>query len=143
MLPKIRLLAAILLLLSCVMPLSDCSLVHHDTRTTYGYEYTYGFGPLWGTLTVIAYLWPLILLLLFRKRASLRVRLLLQTLELLLCVGTIYWLYNLASAGKLLYGAYVAFGAAIIFTVAGFLFAFGRSPPSGSSESLLKMKVPI
>jgi hypothetical protein len=113
---KVRSVASIVLLLAAVMPLSECSF---DSHRIYAFEFVYGFGPAIGIITALAYIWPLVFVVLLRKRFGPRLRGLFQALELLLCAGSIYWIYQLALGGKWLYGAYTGISAVAVFTIAG------------------------
>ncbi len=133
---RVRLFAAILLLLASVMPLSECSWTHGDSSPGYGYEYAYALGPTVGALTVLAYIWPLVFAVLFRKQLSLRLRVLFQTFEVLLCAGSIYWIRELTCSGRWLYGAYISIGAVTAFTCAGLASWFERILTRRSSQPL-------
>jgi hypothetical protein len=117
---RVRFVAAILLIGALFLPLSECSLLRNDNSWGYGYEYIYSsVGVTVGAATVLAFFWPLIFVLLLRKRFGFRLRVFFQLLELLLCAGTIYWFNALAGGGKWLYGAYVGVVATVGFTCAG------------------------
>jgi hypothetical protein len=124
---KARLVAAILLLFTTTMPLSECSWTHNGLHPGYGYEYAYALGPIIGAFTVLAYIWPLLFTLLLRKQLGIRLQIAFQALEVLFCAGSIYWFKQLTFGEKWLYGAYVAVGAVAAFRCAGLASWFERS----------------
>ena len=136
MLRKLRLIAAIVLVCAIVLPLSECSQTGNSSvpvttsisqqlfpRDNAKFTYWYGFEYLWhwfyGPITILAFAWPLMLLLSVRRRIGSRFRLFLQLLELLLCAGTIYWVNTLTQGGRWLYGAYASVISAAVFSFAG------------------------
>jgi hypothetical protein len=130
---KLRLVAAIGLICASVLPLSECSRrenhllpidrsISHQlfpqTNADFGYPYAYQMVDFSasGIVTVMAFIWPFLLILAARRWSGPRMRWVLQVLELLLCAGTIYWVNTLTLGGRWLYGAYVGVSAAILFT---------------------------
>jgi len=131
---KVRLTAAAVLLVAIVLPLSECQ--HRDTfshapksvtqqlfpksNADFSYQYAYkAVDFTWfGIVTALAYTWPIFFFALLEH--SLRARLFIQPVELLLCVATLYWVRVLSFGGTYLYGAYVA-AAVITFGFATFL----------------------
>jgi hypothetical protein len=139
MLHKVRLIAAIVLACAIFLPLSECSqggthsppvsksisqqlFPQTNADTTYQYAYRWLSFTWFGAVTALAFTWPLVLVLFVRRCIGSRWRWFFQVLELLLCAGTIYWLYILALRGfgaTWLYGAYIGVFAAGVFTCAG------------------------
>jgi hypothetical protein len=126
--PKLKLTVGVLLIGALFVPLSKCS---HDgkkqaappqsktviqkvfPRSDEQTDYDYGaarLGPsLNGVLTLIAFAWPLALGLLNKRIAGKYRAWIFYTLELLLCAGTIYWVYATTVARTRLWGAYQVF----------------------------------
>jgi hypothetical protein len=106
------------------VPLSECSrggkspttpvpsrtLLHKvfprsDAQTEYDYGATRLDLSISGVATLVAFGWPLVLALLNRRIAEKRRAWILHLLELLLCAGTIYWVYAATLDGTRLWGA--------------------------------------
>jgi hypothetical protein len=139
MIRKLRLTAAIVLLCAVFLPLSECSQsenhlltaqksvaqrLYPQTNTDFSYQYGYHFigFDLMGLLTVLAFGWPLAFALFVRRNLGPRTKWTFRILDLLLCVGTIYWLDVLSyhSFGATwLYGEYVGVIAVAVFTCLG------------------------
>lgn len=137
-LQRIRLIAAIVLVVAIFLPLSECSRTENKTiepprhtiaqwffpRDNENFSYSYVVGVIrassWqaGTFGSVALLWPLAAFLFDRKLARKRFGWLIYILELALCFGTIYWLWLFTAMGRWLYGAYVVAVAAGIFACA-------------------------
>ena len=93
-----------------------------DARTEYNYGATRIAPSLHGALTMVAFGWPLTLALVeWRARGLSRRRWLLYGLELLLCGGTIWWVYAVTEGGTRLWGAYFVFGLTSAYAVAALL----------------------
>jgi hypothetical protein len=127
------------LLMTCALfvPLSECSrggerpatpprsktlvqkiFPRSDAQTDYNYGAT-RLGPsINGVLTSIAFGWPLLFALLNRRLSGQRRGWILYAFELLLGVGTIYWIYAVTEGGKRLWGAYLVFALTIAYVVA-------------------------
>lgn len=133
---RVRLIAAIVLICAIFLPLSECSKQPINShpfgksiserlfpRTNGDFSYQYGYEyvdlSIGGALAVLAFTWPLIFALFFRRRFRSRLRLFLQVLEVLLCAGTIYVIHALAFGDRWLYGLYVGVAAVAAFTCAG------------------------
>lgn len=149
-LQKIRLGAAIVVLCTIFLPLSQCSQGSTETPQAYAharhffprsdndFKYQYGItelaadfmrpreNGLLGALTLIAFLWPLGLAIWSRKSKLPRFWWIFYTVELLLCVGTAYWVHALTYGGRWLYGAYVGEGAIAIYACTTLIFIFDR-----------------
>jgi hypothetical protein len=130
---KIRLTAALALICAMCLPLSQCSKqkdARHPQATKsisqqlfprsddlFSYEYAVselGFTPR-GALTLLAFTWPILFIVIGSKLSEWHFSWILYLLELLLCGGTIYWLCGLTLFGGWLYGAYVVFVSIVIF----------------------------
>ena len=152
---KLRLIAAIVLVCSAFLPLSECTRsekvspplrksmserLFPRTNPDFTYQYVYENIDLSfsGTLAVLAFTWPLIFLFLARRRFGFRLRLFLQVLEVLLCSGTIYLIYAFTLSGfgaRWLYGAYVGIIAVAVFTCAGLASWFvGTKEPNQAMQ---------
>jgi hypothetical protein len=134
-LQRIRLIAAVVLIVAIFLPLSECSrrddknfvppqktLSQHvfpQDNNDFVYWYVIGIvrPSTWqaAIFALIALLWPLAAFLSDKKLAQKRFGWLIYVLELALCWGTIYWLSLFTALGRWLYGAYVVAVAAGIF----------------------------
>ena len=85
-------------------------------------EYDYGAVRLGlsinGIATLIAFGWPLVLALISQFIAGKRRAWILHVLELLLCVGTIYWIHLVTLVGKRLWGTYLVFALIVAYAIA-------------------------
>ena len=149
---KVRLMAAIALVCAIALPLSECQKSHVNEpgkkslaqqlfpQDNGDFLYFYGYealgSPLGGTMTVLAFAWPLTFFFFTRKNFGFRLRLFFQILEVLLCAGSIYWLRALTMGGRWLYGAYVGIAAVALFTGAGLASWFEKSLTKRSSQPL-------
>ena len=144
---KIRGGAAILLLCTIFLPLSQCSrhgesvkpptakaLAHSRhifPRSDDDFEYQYGIKDLdltlRGALTVIAFLWPLAFLGCDRRIRRNRFWWIFAIGELLLCAGTAYWIGVLTLGGRWLYGAYAAEAVIGIYFVVSLMLTIDRA----------------
>jgi len=121
-----------MLICAICLPLSRCSqskTAQHQQisesisqrlfpQTDEQFHYTYAVAKIdssWcGMLTVLAFAWPCLFLPAERKLRGARFGWIQYLLELILCGGTIYWLYGLTLLEEWLYGAYIVL-AAIVF----------------------------
>jgi hypothetical protein len=78
-----------------------------------------------GILTLIAFVWPVAFIFLFRKFEGRRFAWLLYLSELLLCAGSVYWLTILTTDSRWLYGAYVVSVALGLYALAVLASLFG------------------
>lgn len=147
-LQKIRLGAAIVLLCAIFLPLNQCSSQSGSTETPqalaharhlfprsdkdFSYQYAIkqiGFS-LGGTLTLIAFAWPLAFAIWSRKSRLRRFWWIFYTGELLLCSGTAYWVCALTQefVGEVrwLYGFYVAEAAIAIYACTSLIVVVDR-----------------
>lgn len=148
---KLKLTLGVLLIGALFVPLSKCS---HNGKTPVAppqsksviqkvfprsdeqTDYDYGaarLGPsLNGGLTLIAFAWPLALALLNKRIAGKRRAWIFYTLELLLCAGTIYWVYAATVARTRLWGAYLVFALMGVYALATLLDLWRNftGPPS-------------
>jgi hypothetical protein len=137
---KLKLTLGVLLIGALFVPLSQCS---HDGKTPVSpaesktviqkvfprsdeqTDYDYGaarLGPsLNGVLTLIAFAWPLALAFLIKRVAGKRRAWIFSMLELLLCAGTIYWVYAATVARTRLWGAYLVFALMGVYALAAVL----------------------
>jgi hypothetical protein len=123
---KIKLGTAVVLLCATCLPLSECStpgnanrphtassitqrlFPRNDAKFTYDYAAENIGVSATGALTLLAFLWPLLFSVMGIKLSQWRFAWIVSMLELLLCAGTIWWLYFLtAFSNRWLYGAYV------------------------------------
>jgi hypothetical protein len=135
---KTRLIAAIALLASICLPLSECSK-HGDNQarpatksfvqllfpqSNSDFEYHYAISAMrfssWqlGAITLIALIWPIVAVRFDKRLAQKRFGWTIYILELPLCYGTYYWLGFLTLLGRWLYGAYIVAGAILLFACA-------------------------
>ncbi|HST29663.1 MAG TPA: hypothetical protein VLK27_02345 [Chthoniobacterales bacterium] len=77
-------------------------------------------------LTLIAFLWPLGFAIWSRRSKFPRFWWIFYSIELLLCAGTIYWIWALTMGGRLLYGFWVAEGAITICTITTVIVIIAR-----------------
>jgi hypothetical protein len=140
----IKAVAAVLLLTSFFMPLSSCRyelakdafvrnpagerekpvlVKRKEPDVSYAYELL-DIDDYEAWLIVLAFTWPIPLLLYerFGRRSSVRRSLIF--LGLLLCIGSGYMVWAITFAEDLLYGAYVAFAALVCFFAASLLEAY-------------------
>lgn len=66
---------------------------------------------------MLALLWPFAALILDKKLRGRRFVWILYLIELLLCAGSVYWLYCFTAMGRWLYGAYVVCAAMAVLAV--------------------------
>ncbi len=156
MLRKLRLTAAIVLLCAIFLPLSECSQGPNHQQTVQKsvaqrlypqsnpeFSYQYGYRSidfdLAGLFTTIAFGWPLAFLLLVRRNLRPRMKWTFRAIEVLLCVGSIYWLNVLSfhSFGATwLYGAYIGVIAVTMFTCLGIAAWFSDGEAYRSGEAV-------
>jgi len=148
---KIKLTLGILMLAALLTPLSQCSharkpgvppppartgwqkiFPRSDEYANYDYGATRITPSLGGVLTFVAFAWPLSLALLNRRVRGKRRAWLFYILELLLCAGSIWWIYAISEGGTRLWGAYFIFVLASLYALAALRDLFGSF--SGSSE---------
>ena len=132
-LQKIKRTAAIVLLCAALLPLSECSTDSGDPRPPApkslsqmlfpvshdNFFYMYAILSIlsftWaGAVTALAFTWPFILSIFYRKFPESRLWII-HSLEVLLCGGTIYWVVYVLAIGHWLYGIYVLFLAILIY----------------------------
>lgn len=89
-----------------------------DAQTDYDYGATRLGLSINGITTLIAFGWPLVLTLISQSIAEKRRAWILHVLELLLCVGTIYWIHIATLAGKRLWGTYLVFALIVAYAIA-------------------------
>ena len=85
-------------------------------------DYDYGVARLGlsinGIATLIAFGWPLVLALINQSIVGKRRAWILHVFELLLCAGTIYWIYLATLVGKRLWGTYLVFALMVAYAIA-------------------------
>jgi hypothetical protein len=115
--------AAIILLVSFFLPLSQCSVTppprqeHQEVKNEVIYAYSaYEWPSFGGFAALAAFVWPMW----FAFRKSKSPKMLLNSLELLLCASTVYMLAALTYLGSWLYGAYLAAVAIGVYLLATF-----------------------
>jgi hypothetical protein len=130
----------ILMIAALFVPLSECSrggktsptpapprtlvqkvFPRSDAQTDYDYGATRLGLSINGVATLVAFGWPLALALLDRRIAGKRRAWILYVLELLLCAGTIYWVYTATLVGTRLWGAYLVFALTTAYAIATLL----------------------
>jgi len=79
-----------------------------------------------GTLTLIAFLWPLVFVVWDKRFRRNRFWWIWSVTALLLCAGTAYWVSALTLEGRWLYGAYVGEVAISIYACTTLIFIFDR-----------------
>ncbi len=157
---RVKLALAISLLCALFLPLGQCSrqsgtstIPSHPKRFSQRVfpqsddqtEYHYGIADvsfsLRGLLTIVAFGWPLLFVLVGRRAEGKRLAWLLPIGELILCAGTSYWLWAMTVFYQWLYGAYVVFAIVIIYaavaliTLLGYLrIVFKQSSPTLQSS---------
>jgi hypothetical protein len=152
-LKHIRLGAAIVLVCTVFLPLSQCSSGGvNDTRSPRAFahsrhlfpqsdndfQYQYGIKYLQGAfmspkdygvngaLTLITFLWPLAFVALDKRFGRSRFWWIWSVTALLLCAGTAYWLKALTLDGRWLYGAYLGEIAIAIYACASLILTINR-----------------
>lgn len=95
-----------------------------DEQTDYDYGATRLAPSLNGVLTLVAFGWPLVLALLGQRAQGKRRAWLFNGLEVLLCAGTMWWIYAVTEAGTRLWGAYLVFTLAGAYAFAALLDLF-------------------
>ncbi len=107
-----------------------------DAQTEYEYGITRLRPSLNGALTLVAFGWPLALALLNRRVEGKRRAWIFHLLEILLCAGTIFWIYAVTEGGTRLWGAYLVFALTILYTIAALIdFVAGcrrKFPPAAT-----------
>ena len=140
---KIKLTLGVLMIAALFAPLSQCShggksnalpppaktgwqkiFPRSDEQTDYDYGATRLAPSLNGGVTMVAFGWPLVLALLGRRAQGRRRAWLLYGLELLLCAGTLWWVYAVTEAGTRLWGAYFVFALASAYALAALVDLF-------------------
>lgn len=103
--------AAITLVISFFLPLSQCSVTpppekeHQEVKSEVVYAYSaYEWPSLGSFATLAAFVWPLW----FAFKGNKSPKMLVSGLELLLCTGTGFMLVALTYVGSWLFGAYIA-----------------------------------
>lgn len=89
-----------------------------DAQTDYDYGAALLGLSINGIATLIAFGWPLVLALISQSIAGKRRAWILHMLELLLCAGTIYWIYLGTLVGKRLWGTYLVFALMVAYAIA-------------------------
>ena len=109
-------------------PASPSISLHLFPRNDRDHTYHYAIGlvnfSLFGVATVLAFVWPLVFVVLVRRAPGPRLAWLIRSLELLLSAGTIYWIYVLCAWDEWLYGAYVACLAVLLYAGVVLFFVF-------------------
>ena len=138
---KIRLGAAIALICTLFLPLSQCSrnenTVPSNTKppalqlfpqSDKQISYEYAVGELEfsvrGIMTLLAFTWPLLFVFTGGKLQNTRFTPVQHLLELTLCGGTLYWLHCLTRFGHWMYGAYVVLISIILFGGTSLLYLY-------------------
>jgi hypothetical protein len=92
-----------------------------DPRTDYDYGVKRLAPSTYGALTLVAFGWPLAVALLGRRARGKRFVWLLYVLELLLCAGTIWWIYPLSDSARFLWGTYFVWVLVSTYAIAALL----------------------
>lgn len=142
---KLKLTLGVLMIAALFVPLSECShagkandlpppaktgiqkiFPRSDAKTEYSYGATRIGLSLQGASAVVAFSWPVVLVLLERRARGKRFAWLLYATEILLCAGTIWWIYAVSEAGKRLWGAYFVFALMGLYAIAALADLFGH-----------------
>ena len=137
---KLKLTLGVLMIAALFVPLSQCShggktnappppaktglqkfFPRSDAQTEYDYGATRLAPSLNGVLTLVAFGWPLVLALVGRRVRGKRRAWLFYGLELLLCAGTIWWIYAITEGATRLWGACFVFALTSIYALAALL----------------------
>lgn len=92
-----------------------------DAQTEYDYGAKHVDLSLHGGLTLVAFGWPFVLALVGRRARGKRRAWILYGVELLLCAGTIWWIYAVTEGATRLWGAYCVFALTSVYAVAALL----------------------
>jgi hypothetical protein len=142
---KVKLTLGVLMICALFIPLSECSrgqqrsatppraktvvqkiFPRSDGQTDYNYGAT-RLGPsINGVVTLVAFGWPLVFAFLSGGLRGKRRAWILYPCELLLGIGTIYWIYAVTEGGRRLWGAYLVFALTTAY-IAAALVDIGRS----------------
>lgn len=140
---KLKLTLGVLMIAALFVPLSQCSrggkenalpppaktglqkiFPRSDAQTDYDYGATRLAPSLNGAVTLVAFTWPLGLALLELRTRGKRRDWLLYVLELLLCGGTVWFIYALTEAGPRLWGAWFVFALTTGYALAALFDLF-------------------
>ena len=153
---KIRVAAVVVSLCAIFLPLSECSRHEHAQlpparkslfqqvfpRDNDDFVYQYASGVVkfstWqaGGFALLALLWPVAALILDKKLRERRFVWILYLIELLLCAGSVYWLYCFTAMGRWLYGAYVVCAAMGVLAVTTIMLMVEHVRARRSNRSL-------
>ena len=107
--------AAVLILATLFMPLSKCTLTpppeekHQKPTVTISYAYSgYKWPSLGIVAAVFAFVWPLLFSIFGNVERKALIRITINIVELLLCLGSGFMILMITLGGELLYGAYIA-----------------------------------
>jgi hypothetical protein len=117
----IKRIAAVILMVAFFLPLSQCRAPTPPTNdaqelkmeVTYAYS-AYQWPGAESFAAFFAFFWPVMFSFLGRVKS----KLLINSIELLLCVGTGFMLFALTYMGSLLLGAYVAIALLVVYSLA-------------------------
>ena len=151
---KVKLTLGVLMIVALFVPLSQCShggkenalppppktglqkiFPRSDEQTDYDYGATRLAPSLNGVVTLVAFTWPLVLALLGRRARGKHRAWLLSGLEILLCAGTIWFIYALTEGSTRLWGAWFVFALTSAYGIAAVVDLGGSLRRSQASSS--------
>ncbi len=117
----IKRIASVILIVAFFMPLSQCSVSTPPTNDpqeskmeiTYAYS-AYQWPSAWSIVALLAFFWPFLFSFYWHGKS----KMIINIIELLLCVGTGFMLFTLTYMGGLLMGAYIAIASLTVYSLA-------------------------
>ncbi len=119
---KLKKIASILIMLAFFMPLSKCSTQLYQEgeeqriseTITYAYS-AYEWPSIESTAVLLAFFWPLLLLLASARMSGLNNNFIINIGEILFSVGSVIIIIRATFLSELLYGAYIVLAALITY----------------------------
>ena len=137
---SIRGIAVVLIAVSLFLPLSRCERKpivlngedHSSAEFAAPVHYSYTYAKDWfqlsdwtGWVAMLSFAWPLILLILVWQSPKEREHRALPWVEILLCMGSFFVIWNLSSFGERRYGAYLALAGLVIYLLGAVIEPIG------------------